>query len=218
MAAAVLYQLATPAALAGILVALAIGLVVHDAAQTFAAQALGDRSARAAGRAAAGLGRRLEPFGAVAAVIAGYGWGSPVPMDSRWRARRWRLAGALAAGPLAYLLLALVGVALLRPVGGGQASLTTFLVSLALTWGAQFIVSLLPLPPLDGGRIMLALAPPTLGWQKARYQLEDRNLGVATALAVVLLPRLFQGLAGADVVRQLAPQVLRGLGRLVGLP
>jgi Zn-dependent protease len=52
---------------------------------------------------------------------------------------------------------------------------------------AVAVLHLVPLPPLDGARIMWALAPPTPGWQKARYNLEEQNYGLG-ALIVLLLP------------------------------
>ena len=49
-------------------------------------------------------------------------------------------------------------------------------------------LSLVPLPPLDGGRLLFALGPRTAGWQKAEYQLDERNIGVAVLLALLLIP------------------------------
>jgi len=210
----VLYQLAHPGNLLGIVVALVIGLLAHDAAQTLVAAGLGDDTARRAGRLTARAAQRLDPFGAVAAVITGWGWGSPVPVDERWRGRRYRMAAALAIGPLTFVVLALVAVLALRTAEPGDAFGFGFLRYLGVTFAALAIVSVLPLPPLDGGRIMLLLAPQTLGWQKARYQLVDRNVGVAAALAIVLLPRLFPGLPG--IIEQLYPPLLNGLWSLVG--
>lgn len=212
-----LYQLRHVGALLGIVVALLVGLLAHDAAQTVVAGAGGDRTPREQGRLRLPLRHHVDVFGAVAAVIAGWGWGSPVPLDLRWRARRRRVALALLAGPAAYLVLTVLGVLLVRTVGPEQLLGEfpgRFLAALTWTWGALFIISLLPVPPLDGGRILLVLAPPTPGWQRARFQLEERNVGVALALAVVLLPRLFAGFPG--VVEQLMPTLLDGLGAMVG--
>ena len=49
-------------------------------------------------------------------------------------------------------------------------------------------LSLVPLPPLDGGRLLFALAPRSPGWQKAEYQLDERNIGIAVLLALLLIP------------------------------
>lgn len=217
-AGGVLYQLRHVGALLGIAAALVLGLVLHDGAQTLAARALGDDTPVRAKRLTAGLGPRTDPYGAVAAVVVGWGWGTPVPMEQRWRARRGRLAITLMAGPLTYLGLTLLAVLALRYVVDPVRLLEEFpgraCAALAYTWGALVIVSLLPLPPLDGGRTLFALAPQSLGWQKARDQLEGRNLGLVLALVVVLVPRLFPGFP--DVVGQLMPPLLDALGSLVG--
>ena len=49
-------------------------------------------------------------------------------------------------------------------------------------------LSLVPLPPLPGGTALFALAPRSVGWQKARYQLVERNIGTAVLLALLLIP------------------------------
>jgi Zn-dependent protease len=210
----VLYHLDSLSALLGIGIALVAGLLVHDAAQVLAARALGDPTPLRSGRLTWRLPPHVEVFGAVAAVIVGYGWGAPVPMAERWRARRWRLAGALLAGPVSYVILAVLGVVALRASLGHGTLVPNACLFAAATWCALTVVSLVPLWPLDGGRIMFALAPPTLGWQKARYQMEERNIGIAVALALALLPRLFTGLP--DPVGQLADDLLKGLNSLAG--
>jgi membrane-associated protease RseP (regulator of RpoE activity) len=50
------------------------------------------------------------------------------------------------------------------------------------------LLSLVPIPPMDGGRLLFGLAPRTPGWQKAEYQLDERNIGIAVLLALLLIP------------------------------
>jgi Zn-dependent protease len=50
------------------------------------------------------------------------------------------------------------------------------------------VLSLVPLPPLDGGRLLFGLAPRTHGWLRAEHQLVERNIGVAILLALLLIP------------------------------
>jgi Zn-dependent protease len=49
-------------------------------------------------------------------------------------------------------------------------------------------LSLVPLPPLDGGRLLFALAPRTHGWLRAEHELVERNIGVAVLLALLVIP------------------------------
>jgi Zn-dependent protease len=86
------------------------------------------------------------------------------------------------------------------------ASLTTIEVAL---------LYLVPLPPLDGARIMWALAPPTAGWQKARYYLEEQNYGLGI-LIVLLLP-IFGGNVGliGRIVESVAQPIVDFIQRSV---
>jgi Zn-dependent protease len=224
----VLYHLDEPAALFGIALALVIGVYAHSAAQVLAAQALGDPMGRRAGRLALQPGRHVQVFSVVAMLIAGLGWAEPVPMNERWRSRRRRVAAAVLAGPLAYALLCLAALAGLSTgtrrvsVGGDPddtvldvTALGEVLFWTAVTFAGLCVLSLLPVPPLDGGRLLFILGPTTPGWLKARSDLEERNIGLGIVLGVLLLPRLFPGLP--DVVGQLQVPLLEGLAGLVGL-
>lgn len=71
-------------------------------------------------------------------------------------------------------------------------------------------LQLVPLPPLPGGQVLFALAPQTLGWQKARYQLVDRNIGLVVLLAALVLP-----LGGTRLLPYVLDTVLDPLVRLV---
>lgn len=64
-------------------------------------------------------------------------------------------------------------------------------VALALAGLSQLFLgalSLVPLPPLDGGRLLFALAPRTLGWQRAEHYLVTQNIGIVAVLVLLLFP------------------------------
>jgi hypothetical protein len=227
----VLFHLAEPTALLGILLALVIGVYAHDTAQVYAAKLLGDPSARRSGRLTAGLlPARVGPFSAVSMVLVGNGWTEPIRMNEVWRKRRFHISAALLAGPLAYLLLAFGAVAALAAlshpghifdgsrvievgrVGGFGAHLLDWM---AITFSSMFVLSLIPIPPTDGGRVLFLLAPTSQGWKNAHYKLTESHLGVILVLVILLLPVLFQGLP--DIVGQLTPPLLHGLGDIVGI-
>lgn len=212
-----LYHLAHPLTLLGIALALLCGVTAHNLAQVEAARLLGDRTPVQQRFLTLRPTRQFSIYGVIPMLLVSGGWGfaQPVPMTPRYWSRRGRVALALAAGPVAYLVLCLLALM------GLKLSLNS--ISLAQVWAAAaetlagvFILSLLPVPPLDGGRILFTLVPPSRGWQQARYQLEERNFGLAIALAVVLLPQLFPGLP--SIVGQLVTPLLTGLTHLVGLP
>ncbi|MGH8889534.1 MAG: hypothetical protein ACRDV3_07195 [Acidothermaceae bacterium] len=72
-------------------------------------------------------------------------------------------------------------------IGFGQVAL--FLAG--VEWLTMGVLAIMPLPPLDGGRLLFALAPRTMGWQRARFRLDDENWG-ALILLVLALPVLFR--------------------------
>jgi Zn-dependent protease len=169
------------------------------------ARALGDRLPAAAGRLSPDPRRHFEPFGVIAMLLSGIGWNKPVPLqEPRFRGARTRYVLAVLSGPFTNLGLAVLGLVALKLLDdGGFASTDAFetfgdRASFATLVAFQFAIvnaaigmlTLLPIPPLDGARVLWAYAPRTQGWQNARYQLEERNIGIAICL--VLLLRLFR--------------------------
>jgi hypothetical protein len=77
------------------------------------------------------------------------------------------------------------------------------------------VISLIPVPPTDLGRVIFTLGGNSIGWQKWRYQLEERNIGLVIVLALLLLPIAITGFPA--VVNQLAPEIVGGLSKIVGL-
>lgn len=226
LSGSLLSYLTHPAVILGAAAAFVLGSLAHDAAQALVARLCGDVTPVRSGRTGVSLRRSVTPYGLLSMIVAGFGWVEEVPLaGTRWaRARRpVRTVSALLAGPVAYLIVALAFFAVARagdPAGhtpsSGEPFGIQFLLTGAWTAAALCVLSLVPLPPLDGGRIMFALAPPTSGWQQARYQLEDRNIGVAVILAIVFLPLVFPGFP--SLVGVLGRALAGGLAGVVGLP
>lgn len=220
-----LYALAHPAALLVLLASFVLGVTLHG----WVCSAVAAAVARGNGLVAMGRTGRakatpphprhhVDPFGAVAAAIAGMGWAKPLPLPQGGRSSsRWAVTAVALSGAAANLALG-IGLlvawrALYGPVGTDTDSLIPALAHLAggtylLQHGISFSVaagssalflvgcsqlylgalSLVPLPPLDGGRLLMALAPRTHGWEQARYQLVERNIGLAALLVLLLIP------------------------------
>jgi hypothetical protein len=226
----VLFVLDKPAQLLGIILAIVVGLYLGTVAQVLVARATGDPMPQRFGWLKPRPTRQINIFSAVAMVIVGYGWAEQPPLNDRWRSRRFHVAGAVLARPITLALLALAAIAGLRGITHtvdydigdrtvkvltGNAFAQDLLAQMALTFAGLCVVSLIPCPPTDGGRILFTLGGTSRGWQNARYQLEERNFGLAIVLGLLLLPVLFQGFP--SVVNQLAPQILKGWASLVGL-
>lgn len=196
-----LYALRDPISLVLLLLSFVVAVTLHGWVQSVVGVRSGLRAPAVEGRTRPDPRRHVDPFGAVSAAISGVGWATPVdPPDRRRRAALVRvlLSGAIAnlavgLGALVALGAVYGGVWTSAPsrvlqsgVGGDLAPRVLLLLGLAnLMTG---LLSLVPIPPLDGGRLLFGLAPRTPGWQKAEHQLDERNIGVAVLLALLLIP------------------------------
>jgi Zn-dependent protease len=140
---------------------LLLAVTVHEVAHGWVAERLGDPTARLAGRLTLNPLPHIDPLGALAFVLAGFGWARPVPVNARNLRRPIRdMACVAAAGPLSNFALAFLGLVVLvltsrlvdapfvaRPVAGMLRYVYTFNLGLA-------IFNLIPLPPLDGGHFL----------------------------------------------------------------
>ena len=191
-----LYALGAPLSFLVLLVAFVVSATLAGWVSAAAAARTGLREP---GRSAPDPRRQLDPFGCVAAAIAGFGWARPVEVPSHVRGAR--VALAVLSGPLVVLALGLGALAGFGAVhGGGGASALLLQNGTGLPAGqeawllsglmATYVgaLSLVPLPPLPGGAALFALAPRTPGWQKAHFQLVERNIGIGVLLVLLLLP------------------------------
>jgi hypothetical protein len=138
----------------------------------------------------------------VAAALGGLGWGVTPDMQLR---SRGRLALALLAGPVAVLVLGVLAVFGFVLVGGpaeflpgkGPGSVLTgvdgpaaqlFFLGLAMELLGMAVLALVPLPPLPGWRLLELASTGSVGWQRAREYLVERNLGVLALLVLLILP------------------------------
>jgi len=146
--------------------ALLLAVTVHELAHGLVADRLGDPTARREGRLTLNPLPHIDPIGALAFVLAGFGWAKPVPVNaSNLRHPVRDMAWVAAAGPLSNLVLALVGLiafVLLRRVGA--VPFIAEPLSGILFYVYQFnlvlaIFNLIPLPPLDGGHFLPYFLP-----------------------------------------------------------
>jgi Zn-dependent protease len=143
--------------------ALLIAVTIHEVAHALVADRLGDPTPRALGRITLNPFPHIDLFGALAFVIAGFGWAKPVPVNAaNLRHPRRDMALVAAAGPLSNFAVAFVGLVLF--VLARQSGLVGAPVAQVLLWIFQFnlalgIFNLIPLPPLDGGHFLPYFLP-----------------------------------------------------------
>lgn len=177
-----------PFAAFALFVALAVSLLIaitfHEAAHAAVAQKFGDDTAARLGRVSLNPARHLDPAGTAMLLVAGFGWGKPVPVNTyRLPYGSTNMAAVSAAGPAANVALALA-FALLFRIGLLDPEITRQgLQSLnPLAWASWIatysvllnlilaVFNMLPLPPLDGGGILAGTAPRS--WTPAIARLE----------------------------------------------
>jgi Zn-dependent protease len=174
-----------PFMLAAIIIGFLISLSFHEAAHAYVAFRLGDTTAKEAGRLTLNPLAHLDPFGTLALFLFGFGWGKPVPYNpTRLKGVFDELKIAL-AGPLANLLLAfLFGLASRYAIFKNLPlqENTWLSVSDTLTTLNILLVALniLPIPPLDGSKIVMLFLSPIA---KLKFML----YGQWTLFALILL-------------------------------
>ncbi|MFA6422701.1 MAG: site-2 protease family protein [Candidatus Buchananbacteria bacterium] len=146
-----------------ILAAVVISLSVHELSHGLMAHWFGDDTAKNAGRLSLNPLVHLDPLGTFMLLIAPFGWAKPVPVNY-FNLRRPRLGVAMVsfAGPLSNLLLAVVFGFLARflyPMFGPANLLIIFFEVLMVINFSLLIFNLIPIPPLDGSKILFSALP-----------------------------------------------------------
>lgn len=149
-------------------------IMLHEVSHGYVAERFGDPTARLLGRLTFNPLKHLDPIGTIAVFIFGFGWARPVPVNAgNLRRPRRDMIWVALAGPIANLSLALVSALILHGIGFldemsiGQSQLYVQ-ISTPLKMMAGFslyinillgVFNLIPLPPLDGGRILTGVLP-----------------------------------------------------------
>ena len=138
----------------------AIGL--HEYAHALAADLQGDRMPRAMGRLTPNPIKHLDPVGTLFIVLVGFGWGKPVEFRPQaLTSKRFGAAVVALAGPTMNLLLAVLAAAIVAAIGGAAPdTVLTFLYGFFAVNVLLAVFNLIPLPPLDGSRILTIFLPP----------------------------------------------------------
>jgi Zn-dependent protease len=161
-----------PVGFIAFIIAIVLGITVHEFMHAYAAHRLGDDTARLLGRLSLNPLAHLDPFGTLLLVLAGFGYGKPVPFtESRLRTTLGVTVVAL-AGPFANLVLAALCAIPLRfsaasLLGGAYEEVLSAIV----IWNCVLaIFNLVPIPPLDGANVVYGLLPPRQQYSWRTYQ------------------------------------------------
>ncbi len=162
-----------------------LAVSLHEAAHGWIAHLLGDPTAKQLGRLTANPLKHIDPIGTVAVPIAmmliigvPFGWAKPVPVDVRnFQSPQKDMALVALAGPVSNLLMAIFWVLVvliatkLMPAGGLSQGLRLMAEVGVIINIVLMVLNLLPVPPLDGGRIVTGVIPFRAAVVVARFEM-----------------------------------------------
>lgn len=166
---------------------------VHECAHGWAAEKMGDDTARKQGRITLNPFRHLSLMGTVCMIFAGFGWANPVPVDPRkFKDPKKGMAITALAGPISNLIMAFIATVIFRILavvyGSGHDSALMY----ALLYFFEYVIvlniglavfNLLPIPPLDGSRIFNLVLSDKMYFKIMRY---EKYVMIALILVVYL--------------------------------
>ena len=208
---------------AALTVIIVFSLSVHEAAHAFVAYKLGDSTAKDQGRLTLNPLKHLDPIGFIVMLLVGFGWAKPVPIDARYFKKPKRdMAISALAGPVSNLLIAIVSafcLAISRLIwkniwvgasAGVEYFFTNFLNQIftyALVLNvALAIFNFIPIPPLDGSRILFAILPTKYYFGVMKY---ERYIALGFMILLIVL-----GLFGISLIEWAVMPISNGIFRM----
>jgi Zn-dependent protease len=165
-----------------IAIPLLYSIIFHELAHGWVAYLMGDPTAKSLGRLSLNPLKHLDPMGTIMLFVFGFGWAKPVPVNfGLLRDRHMGMIWVSAAGIITNMLLAFIALFLTRLLSLSPSSMPAEL----LYYVAQINIilaafNLIPLPPLDGSKILMGFASPSV--QNFFFRIERYGLFIIIAL------------------------------------
>jgi Zn-dependent protease len=187
-------------------VVLLVAFTIHELAHAITADRMGDPTPRGMGRITLNPLKHLDPFGTIVLLISGFGWAKPVMVNpNRLKGNpRTSMAIVAAAGPASNIVMALLfavpfwlGVVRFMPFSANEMVPTLDFLMSQFVWlnVVLAIFNLIPIPPLDGYKILMGILPPDISYQLRPLE----QYGFMILIAVIfILPMM-----GIDVLQYL---------------
>ena len=174
-----------------VIVVMVIAFTIHEFSHAYIAYKFGDPTAKNQGRLTLNPMVHLDPVGTILLILFGFGWARPVPVN-RYHFKNPRLAGVLVsfAGPFSNFIIASIGYIIFFALVSNGINIPDFVLQflnmLIYINVLLFVFNLLPLPPLDGYRIVEDLVPVNIRAKMTQYE----QYGILIFLILVLIPPL----------------------------
>ena len=152
-------------------VALLYSIIFHELAHGWVANRLGDPTAKWMGRLTLNPIRHLDPIGTLMLLLVGFGWAKPVPVNFRnLRDFRKGLILVSSAGIVTNFILAFLAILLQRIFSGGSETIHLFFDIIAQINIILASFNLIPIPPLDGSKILMGFVSERMQYSLARLE------------------------------------------------
>lgn len=167
-------------------------LTIHETSHGLAAYWLGDPTAKERHRLSLNPLRHIDWFGLAMMFFVGFGWAKPVPVDPRYfRKPKEGMAVTALAGPVSNILLSVLlllickGIYIVNPDGYLAYVIFQFLLTTSVLSVGLGLFNLVPIPPLDGSKVLAAFLPDSAYWKLMRYERFGMLLLIALSLTGV---------------------------------
>ena len=198
------------------MLAIVICFPVHESAHAWVADKLGDPTGRNAGRISLNPMVHMDMFGTLCFLLLGIGYAKPVPVNiGNFKSPKRDFALTALAGPLSNLIMAVILMLMLKLIMAGAGIGAAYgLIAEGLIYAAYLNISLavfnmIPVPPLDGSRLVTAVLPDRLYGLFLKY---ERYSGLALFIVIFILNR-----AGISPIAYATGAVFRAVTVLLGL-
>jgi len=179
-----------------IIVAILIAITVHEFSHALVATWMGDSTAKLSGRLTLNPLAHLDPVGTIVLLVAGFGWGKPVPYNPHFVRRGvWGETAIAIAGPVSNIIVAALfalpnRIYILQTGHPASGNLFTLLATIVVINVALAAFNLFPIPPLDGSKVLYLILD-RLTFGNVAWWPSFERLGPMILLALLFAERLF---------------------------